>query len=68
MRRSLAPPSRFPDPLFLAVFVLAAFVLFWQIRLNKKKDAGEYDNKLEGKSAEEIENLGAEHPGFRYRH
>lgn len=51
----------------LAVFVAAGFVLFWQIRLNKKKDAGAYDHMLEGKTPDEVEDLGVNHPGFRYR-
>jgi hypothetical protein len=34
---------------------------------NAKRDRGERDHRLEGKTAEEIEQLGYLHPSFRYQ-
>lgn len=44
------------------------FILFLFFRWeNGKRDRGERDYRLEGKTSEEIEQLGYLHPGFRYQ-
>ncbi|TFK39755.1 MFS general substrate transporter [Crucibulum laeve] len=47
-----------------AILALIAVYLRWE---NAKRDRGERDYRLEGKSVEEIEQLGYLHPNFRYQ-
>ncbi|GAA5972824.1 hypothetical protein JCM3765_006102, partial [Sporobolomyces pararoseus] len=49
------------------IFVLSILLLLYQLRQNKKKEAGHDDHILEGKTADEIAILGQAHPGFRYK-
>ncbi|KAF8892192.1 MFS general substrate transporter [Infundibulicybe gibba] len=49
------------------VFVLAAVGALYVRWENGKRDRGERDYRLEGKSPEEIEQLGYLHPNFRYQ-
>ncbi|GAA5873025.1 hypothetical protein JCM16303_006918 [Sporobolomyces ruberrimus] len=49
------------------IFVLSILLLFYQVRQNRKKEAGRDDSILEGKTADEIAVLGQSHPGFRYK-
>ena len=44
--------------------VLITLYLRWE---NKKRDRGERDYRLNGKTAEEVEQLGYKHPQFRYQ-
>ncbi|GAA5844044.1 hypothetical protein JCM11251_003008 [Rhodosporidiobolus azoricus] len=48
------------------VFILAAGLWVWQIRENRAKENGRDDWLLEGKTKEEIAQLGQRHPAFRY--
>lgn len=43
---------------------LTALYVRWE---NKKRDRGERDYRLEGKSQDELRNLGYKHPQFRYQ-
>jgi len=47
--------------------VLVVFGWFYLRRENKKRERGERDYRLQGKTAEEIEQLGYLHPSFRYQ-
>lgn len=47
---------------------MLTFMLFLFFRWeNGKRDRGERDYRLEGKTSEEVEQLGYLHPGFRYQ-
>ena len=52
----------------LTQMILIMALWAWQRRENEQKSAGRDDHELEGKTADEIANLGQKHPGFRYRH
>jgi hypothetical protein len=43
-----------------------AFLWWWFSRENAKREAGRRDKRLEGKTPEEINMLGDDHPEFRY--
>ncbi len=50
------------------IIVIAALLLVWMMRENKKRNSGRYDYILDGLSTDEIATLGNDHPGFRYRY
>lgn len=52
----------------LIVTVLSVVLVLYQRNENKKRDRGKYDYRLEGRSTEQIEELGLNHPGFRFRY
>ncbi|GAA6023081.1 hypothetical protein JCM11491_002326 [Sporobolomyces phaffii] len=49
------------------IFILSILLLLYQVRQNKKKEAGHDDHILDGKTADEIAVLGQSHPGFRFK-
>lgn len=52
----------------MVAFALACYVILWAYlgRLNSRRDKGEEDYLMEGKSEEEIAEMGDESPRFRY--
>ena len=46
------------------LIVLTALYIKWE---NAKRERGERDHRLDGKSEDEIKNLGYRHPKFRYQ-
>ena len=50
--------------LAFVLMVFAGLYVRWE---NEKRERGERDHRLEGKTAEEIQNLGYLHPRFRYQ-
>jgi MFS family permease len=50
------------------IALLSIVLYFYQKRENVKRERGDYDHRLQGKSMEEIELLGLNHPGFKLRH
>jgi len=51
----------------VAIAVSVVAVTVWVHFENKKRDRGERNHRLEGKTAEEIADLGHLHPDFRYQ-
>ncbi len=51
-----------------AIFIVAALLLVWMRRDNKKRDAGQYDFRLDSLDQQAASKLGNDHPGFRYRY
>ncbi|KAG2011917.1 high-affinity nicotinic acid transporter [Coprinopsis cinerea AmutBmut pab1-1] len=50
-----------------ATCIMSALLALYLHRENKKRERGERDHILEGKSQEELEQLGCRHPEFRYQ-
>lgn len=49
------------------ITVLVALTALYLRRENAKRERGERDHRLEGKTEDEIKNLGYLHPQFRYQ-
>lgn len=50
------------------IAILSVILFFYQRRENVKRERGDYDHRLQGKTIEEIEQLGLQHPGFKLRY
>ncbi|KAJ3534903.1 hypothetical protein NMY22_g6720 [Coprinellus aureogranulatus] len=50
--------------LMAVIIILTAVYLRWE---NAKRERGERDSRLEGKTEEEVKNMGYRHPQFRYQ-
>ncbi|GAA6059481.1 hypothetical protein JCM10212_002224 [Sporobolomyces blumeae] len=50
-----------------SMLLLSLVLLAYQLRANKRKEAGYDDHILEGKTEDEIAILGQRHPGFRFK-
>lgn len=48
------------------VFIIAAFLTWYVKWENKRRDRGDLDYRLEGKTESEIKALGHRHPAFRF--
>lgn len=51
----------------VAVIVFTSIGMYYLHHENKKRDHGGRDYRLEGKTDEEIRDLGYRHPNFRYQ-
>jgi len=51
----------------IVVIAMCSVGMLYLRHENNKRDRGERDYRLEGKTVEEIRDLGYKHPGFRYQ-
>ncbi|GAA5867016.1 hypothetical protein JCM8547_008410 [Rhodosporidiobolus lusitaniae] len=50
------------------MLILAALMWWWQIKENKARDAGRDDHMLEGRTMEELNQMGQKNPAFRFQY
>lgn len=52
----------------LGIAILSVLLYLWQRGQNAARARGDFDHRIEGKSLHSVEQLGLDHPGFRFRY